>query len=129
MSAVTASSAAGAVEQTGAQIVFGEGNQCVFAMHIAQIGAGNNILVHPDRAVDFPAATKQAAECKMRFQGLIINLDHAHKNFQRLIRLLIQQKIQALDVISIQAARGIRGITVFIIPEACEKIAQCCRQK
>ena len=49
----------------------------------------------------------------MSFERFIINLDHAHKNFKRLVRLFIQQEIETLDVIGIQPTGWRRNITSF----------------
>jgi hypothetical protein len=64
--------------------------------------------VHPDRALGFAAATKQAAESKMQFDGLRINLDGFDKRLDRTIRLLVEQKVEALKI---GAWKGLDSLT------------------
>ncbi len=65
----------------------------------------------------------------MRFEGFIINLDHAHKNFKRLIGLFIQQEIETLDVIGVQPTGWSRDIALFVIAKACKEVAECGREE
>ena len=89
-------------------------------MHVAELGTRDDVLMHADRPFEFTPATKQTAECEMCFQGLIIDFDHAHEDFQRLIRLLVEQEVQAFDVVSIQLISA-AGLLFFFITKAGKK--------
>ena len=64
----------------------------------AQVCAPGQILMHAYGALHLAASTKQAAQRKMQFYGLRINLDHFDKGFDGFVGLLIHQKIQSPEV-------------------------------
>ena len=41
-------------------------------------------------ALNLAPPAKQTTEREVSFQGLVVDLDHAHEHFQRLVGLLIQ---------------------------------------
>ena len=63
-------------------------------------------------SIDLTTTTKQAAERKMRFDSLVINTDHLQKMFERLVGLLIEQKVKPLQVIDVERRCRFRFITL-----------------
>jgi hypothetical protein len=88
----------GAIEQPGLQKILTQFKQGVFAFYLGQIIAIQQILMHADRTFGFPATAKQIPEREMEFGGLGIQLDDFDKRIDRLIRLLVEQEIQAAEV-------------------------------
>src|SRR5262245_29563290 len=68
------------------------------AMLLGERRSRDDVLVHPDRAVDLAAASIEAAEGKVRLDRVVVDLDHAQEHFERLVRLLVQQEAQALEI-------------------------------
>jgi hypothetical protein len=42
---------------------------------------------------------------KVGLDGLVVDVDHLQKDFERLVRLFVEQKAEALEVVLVQAAR------------------------
>ena len=80
--------------EAGAQLQQGLG-----ALLGLQSRLGDNILVKPDRAIDLAAAPEQVAERHVRFDGVLVDVGEFEKNFDRLVRLLVEQVIQALEIL------------------------------
>ncbi len=80
------------------QIVLSELEERVKFLLLRQVGALDQILMHADRALDFPAPAEQRAEREMQFYCLRFDLDHIVERFYRLVRLLIEQEIEALEI-------------------------------
>ena len=95
----------GTVEQTRLEVVLRQFEQCRELFVLGQVGALGQVLVHADRALDLAAAAKQAAQRKMQFDGLRIDLDHLDERLDRLVRLLIEQKVESLEIRCRQRAR------------------------
>ena len=54
--------------------------------------------MHAYGPVDFALAAKQTAQGKMQIDCLRFDLDHLDKCFDGLIRLLVEQKVEPLEV-------------------------------
>ena len=63
-----------------------------------------------NRPIHFATATKQATECKVSFDRLVVDPNHRQEMFERLVGLLIEQKVKALQIIDIQ-----RWWRIFIV--------------
>src|SRR5260221_534933 len=61
--------------------------------------------MHADRALDFPAPAEQRAEREMQLYCLRLDLDHLVERLDRLVRLLVEQEIEALEIRGRQRAR------------------------
>ena len=92
----------GPVQQAGAEVVLGQREQGLVTLLGCQVRTRNNVLVNTDGAIHFTPASKQITQRKVRFDGLVIDTNHLEKVLQGLVRLLIQQEVQALEVIDIQ---------------------------
>ena len=57
-----------------------------------------------DRPLDIAALAEQFADRDMRFNGFGIDFERANKGFNRLIRLFIEEVIQANKVLTVQGA-------------------------
>lgn len=68
------------------------------SLFLLQIGAFHQVLMHADRTFDLSAPAKQAAERKVQLNGLWIDLHHFDESFDRLVGLLIEEKIEPLEV-------------------------------
>lgn len=88
----------GPVQQAGLQVVltqFGQGLQTNSIVEIRQI---NQVLVHADSTLRFATSPEQVAKSEMQFDRLRIDLGHFEKRVNGLVRLLIEQEIQALKI-------------------------------
>ena len=54
--------------------------------------------MHPDRTFDFATPAEQAAEREVQFDRLRINLHHFDEGFDGLVRLLVEEKIESLEI-------------------------------
>ena len=70
-----------------------------------QVGAVEQVLVHPDGAVDFALPPEQAAQREVQVDRLRVDLDHFDERLDRLVRLLVQQEIEAAEIRQRQRAR------------------------
>ena len=61
--------------------------------------------MHADRALGLAAAAKQIAQGEVQFDRLRIDLHHFDESLDRLVRLLIEQEIEALEIRARQGAR------------------------
>ncbi len=95
----------GTIQQTGLQIVLRQFVQRSELLFRRQIGALQQVLVHADRSLDFAPPPEQAAQRKMQFDGLRIDLHDLDEGFDRLVRLLVEKEIQALEVRKRERAR------------------------
>ena len=87
-----------AVQQSGFEIVLRKLVQRGRLLLGYQIGPIQQIFVHPDRAFHLTAATEQAAEGKVQFDGLRIDLDDLDKGFDGLVGLFVKEKIESLEI-------------------------------
>src|SRR6266850_1887239 len=95
----------GAVEQAGLQIVLRQLVQRSELLVRRQIGPIEQVLVHSDRPLHFATTPEQAPQCKMQLDGLRIDFHHLYEGFDRLVRLLVEKKIQALEIGKRERAR------------------------
>ena len=68
---------------------------------------------------DFATAPKQAAQGEVSFNGLVIDAHHLEKVLQRLIRLLVEQEVEALQVVDIEWRRA--AFTLLALTEAAKR--------
>ena len=95
----------GPIQQAGLEVIlgqFGEGMQTDLFIEIFPI---DQVLVHADRPFGFTTATEQVAERKMQLDGLRIDLGNLEKGIDGLVRLFVEQEIQALKIGARQGAR------------------------
>ena len=95
----------GAVEQPRLQVVQAEFRQGVQALAVAQAIAIDQILMHADRAVGFAPTPEQAAQGEVQFDGLRIDLGGLQEGFDGLVRLLVEEEVEALEIGARQSAR------------------------
>src|SRR6266568_3699345 len=87
-----------AVEQPGLEVVLPELDHRVQPLFPAQVRALEKVAVHADRPLGLPAPAKQAPQRKMQLDGLRIDLDHLYERLDRLVGLLVEKEVQALEV-------------------------------
>ena len=56
------------------------------------------MLVYAHGTFEFTTAAKQIAQCKMQFRGIRVALNRFDERVNRLVLLLIEQIIQALEI-------------------------------
>ena len=61
--------------------------------------------MHADRALDLAAPAEQAAQREMQLDRLRIDLHHLDEGLDRLVGLLVQQEVEALEIRHRQRAR------------------------
>ena len=88
----------GAVQQTGFQVVEGQGVLRPVAVSLAQVGAGQQVLVHPHRALVLAPAAKQIAQGKVQLRGVGVALHGFNEGVNRLVLLLVEQMVQAFEI-------------------------------
>ena len=71
----------------------------------AAMADGGPTTAGPSGPVDFAAATKQVAERKVCFYGFVVDAHHLEEMLERLIGLLVEEKIQALQIIDVERRR------------------------
>jgi len=104
------------------QVVLRQRKQRLVALLRRQIGPRNNILMDSNGAIDLTAPPKQAAQGKVSFYCLVINPDHLEKMFERLVRLLVKKKVEALEIIHVKRRRWI----FFIALAETSQRPSCC---
>ena len=80
----------GAIQKPGFQVILSELVLCVHQVILRKIGTCEQILVHPDCALDFASPAKQVTQREMQFDSFRIELDDLDECIDRLIRLFIQ---------------------------------------
>ena len=88
----------GAVEEPGLQVVLAELEQRLDALLGGEVGALEQVLVHADRALVLAAAAEEAPEREVQLDRLRVDLHHLDERLDRLVGLLVQQEVQALEV-------------------------------
>jgi hypothetical protein len=88
----------GTVEDAGLEVILAELGERHDLLLGAQIRALQQILVHADRAVVLAAPAKQAAQREMQLDRLRIDLDHLDEGLDRLVGLLVEEEVEALEV-------------------------------
>ena len=77
----------------------------VQALGLGKAIAIDQVLVYPDGAVGLATAAEQVAQRKMQFYGFGIDTRRLDERLDRLVGLLVEQKIQSLEVGARQSAR------------------------
>ena len=95
----------GAVQNAGLEVVLTELHLRLQLLLAGEIRAVEQVLVHADRAVVLAAAAEQAAEREMQVDGLGVDLDHLDEGLDRLVGLLVQQEVEALEIRARQRPR------------------------
>ena len=88
----------GAIEQPRTVEILGQFEGRDLALLGRQVGAIEQVLVHPDRAVDLALPAKQVAEREVQVDRLRIDLDDLDERFDGLVGLLVEQEIQAAKI-------------------------------
>ena len=88
----------GAVEQAGLHVVLGQRVLGADALVLGQVGAAEQVLVHPHRALVLAAAAEQVAEGEVQVGGVGVLLHRLDEGVDRLVVLLVEQQVQALVV-------------------------------
>lgn len=88
----------GAIEQARLQEILSEFVERVIAFRDRQIGAAQQILMHANRAIGLSATAKQIAEREMQFDRFGIELGDFDERIDRLVVLLVEQKIEAAKI-------------------------------
>src|SRR5262245_43489389 len=68
------------------------------AMLFRQRRPRDDVLVHADRALDLAAPAVEIAEREMRLDGVVVDLDHAQEDFERLVGLFVEKERQTLEI-------------------------------
>ena len=89
----------GAVQQPRLEVILRQLEQRGSTLLLGgQVGAVDQVLVHADRALDLAAPAEQAAQREVQLDGLRIDLDHLDERLDRLVGLLVEQEVEALEV-------------------------------
>src|SRR2546427_1454386 len=94
-----------AVEKPGLEIVLPQFDHRVQPLLPAQIRTFEQVPVHANRPLGLAAAAEQAPQGEVQLDRLRIDLDHLDKDLDRLVGLLVQQKIEALEIRARQLPR------------------------
>ena len=95
----------GAVEQPRAMEILRELELGRAALLRGQVRAVEQVLVHPDRAVDLALAAEETPEREVQIDRLRVDFDHLDERFDRLVGLLVQEEVQPAEVRQRQRAR------------------------
>src|SRR3954466_1310091 len=95
----------GAVEDSGLEVVLAELGERDQLLLRAEARSVEEVLVHADRTVVLPAPAEQAAEREVQLDRLGVDLHHLDERLDRLVGLLVQQEVEALEVRARQRAR------------------------
>ena len=88
----------GSIKQARLQVVLPQFKHCGKSLLPRQVAAFEQVAMHADRTFGFPAPPKQASQREMQLYCLRIKLDHLDERINSLVRLLIEQKIQASKI-------------------------------
>ena len=94
-----------AIEQPGFEIVLRELEKRRALLVFLQIGPLDEVLMHADRPLDFPTPAKEAAEREMKLHCLWIDFHDFDESFDRLVGLLVQEKVEPFEIGHRQCAR------------------------
>src|SRR5438132_5973152 len=88
----------GAIEESRAMKILRQLEYRQLPLVGGQIMAIEQILVHADRAIDLALAPKQVTQGKMQIDGLRIDFDDLDERLDRLVRLLVQKKVETAKI-------------------------------
>src|SRR5206468_3707195 len=88
----------GAIEESRAMKILRQLEHRQLPLVGGQIMAIEQILVHADRAIDLALAPKQVTQGKMQIDGLRIDFDDLDERLDRLVRLLVQKKVETAKI-------------------------------
>ena len=88
----------GAVEQAGFQKVLRQGVLGPVAVFAAEVGARQQVFVHPHGTVVVAAAAEQVAQGKVQFGGVRVALDGFNEGVDGLVLLLVEQVVEATKI-------------------------------
>ncbi|KAG0942963.1 hypothetical protein G6F31_014790 [Rhizopus arrhizus] len=84
--------------------ILAQRQQGLHALRITQIVAVDQALVQADGAVDFAAAAEQVAQRDLGLEGFLVQLGDMQEQLDGLVRLLVEQVVQAPEIGARQAA-------------------------
>jgi len=96
----------GAIEKPRLEVIQREGVLGPIAVGLAQVAACHQVLVNTYGALEFAAPAKQIAQGEMQFGRVRIVLNRFNEGVNRLVLLLIEQVVQALEI-------GLGGLPVL----------------
>src|SRR3989344_5656756 len=111
----------GTVEKTGLEIILPEFHQRVTTLFLVERGPRDQVLVNADGALDFAAAAEQVSQRQVRLHGIRIDFQHPNEHFDCLVRLLIQQEIEAREI----GGREIEGFPCAPAPAGVASAPPC----
>ena len=88
----------GPIQQTGLQEILPEFVQRVLALAGVQVLALGEVLVDADRPIGLAAPPEQVAQREMQLDRLRVDLGDFEEGIDGLVRLLVEQEIQALKI-------------------------------
>ncbi len=88
----------GPVQNSGFKIILSQFEDSLLALVVIQIGTIYQVVVHAQGAIHLATAAEQTTQRKVQFDRMRIDLDHFDKGLNGLILLLIEQKIQTLEI-------------------------------
>src|SRR5467141_1405089 len=94
-----------AVEKPGLEIVLPQFDHRVQPLLPAQIRTFEQVSMHANRPLGLAAAAEQAPQGEVQLDRLRIDLDHLDERLDRLVGLLVQQKIEAFEIRARQLPR------------------------
>src|SRR5437879_3853165 len=94
-----------AIEKPGLEVVLPQLDHRVQPLLGAQIRALEQVPVHADRALGLAAAAEQAPQREVQLDRLRVDLDHLDEGLDRLVGLLVEQEIEALEIRTPQLPR------------------------
>ena len=95
----------GTIQQPGLEIVLGELVQRDDTLIVAQVSAIHEVLMHPDGPLHLATPAEQAAQREVQLDRLRIDFHHFDERFDGLVGLLVDEKVQPLEVGRGQRAR------------------------
>src|SRR5690606_18939385 len=94
----------GAVQQAGAHVVLAQRGQRLDLLRVAEVGALRQRLVQADRAVDLAATAEQVVQRDLGLEGVLVQFGDVQEQLDRLVRLLVEQVVQAAEISGRQLA-------------------------
>src|SRR5712691_8160313 len=94
-----------AIEEPGLEVVLPQLDHRVQPLLPAQIRALEQVPVHADRALGLAAAAEQAPQGEVQLDRLRVDLHHLYERLDRLVRLLVEQEVEALEIRARQLPR------------------------